>query len=260
MSTKPPRRTSTRSLHSISHQESPADSFDSLRQLLESLSTEQKNNQDLLTSLAFALRTFTNLNRFLELVPVIASRLVGIEGALLVPFQADGTLWREQLHAVPVDKSSELLRHLASYHPGKKIDFANDQNQLIAMDKLVQRHLVGTGLFATSLVARGRIRGRLYIFDLKGPLVWSDIHRRNLQLVADLTGVAIENDLIIQEARRHESVDRQLSIGAEIQAQLLPNSCPVIDGVELAARCRPAFQVGGDYQERIWVWLLHMFW
>ena len=69
--------------------------------------------------------------------------------------------------------------------------------------------------------------------------------------MADLAGVAIENDQMLQDARRHERVDRQLSIGAEIQAQLLPDRCPVIEGVDLAARCRPAFQVGGDYYDFI---------
>lgn len=46
-----------------------------------------------------------------------------------------------------------------------------------------------------------------------------------------------------------KKVDRQISIGAEIQSQLLPDQCPVIEGVELAACCRPAFQVGGDYYD-----------
>jgi sigma-B regulation protein RsbU (phosphoserine phosphatase) len=57
----------------------------SLRQLFDSLSNEQRRNQDLLVSLAFALRSFTNLHRFLELVPVVVSRLVGVDGALIVP-------------------------------------------------------------------------------------------------------------------------------------------------------------------------------
>ena len=64
----------------------------SLRQLLDSLSKEQRANQELLVSIGFALRSFTNLNRFLELVPVVAARLVGVDGALLIPFQADGRL------------------------------------------------------------------------------------------------------------------------------------------------------------------------
>ncbi len=223
----------------------------SLRQLFDSLSREQRRNQDLLVSLAFAQRSFTNLNRFLELVPVVAARLVGVEGALLVPFQPDGRLWREQLQAVPAANSQDLLQRLAAFEPSLDTGFGTDDDQLLAMDRLVQRLCPGSGLFATSVVARGRCRGRLYVFEPSGDFVWTDVHRRHVQLVADLVGVAIENDQMLREVRRHERVDRQLSIGAEIQAQLLPDHCPVIEGVELAARCRPAFQVGGDYYDFI---------
>ena len=82
--------------------------------------------------------------------------------------------------------------------------------------------------------------------------VWTDVHRRHVQLVADLAGVAIENDQMLQEARRHERVDRRLSIGAEIQAQLLPDHCPVIEG-SLSWRHAAVgfFQVGGDYYDFI---------
>ena len=229
----------------------PQQAMSSLRQLFDSLSREQRRNQDLLVSLAFAQRSFTNLHRFLELVPVVAARLVGVEGALLVPFQSDGRLWRDQLQAIPEEGSQELLRRLGAFEAGHSAGFGTDDDQLLVMDRLVQRLCPGAGMFATSVVARGRCRGRLYVYEPSGDLVWTDVHRRHVQLVADLAGVAIENDQMLQEARRHERVDRQLSIGAEIQAQLLPDHCPVIEGVELAARCRPAFQVGGDYYDFI---------
>ena len=202
-------------------------------------------------SLGFALRSFTNLNRFLELVPVVAARLVGVEGALLVPFQGDGRLWADQIQMLPGVRSASLLQTLSQHEPGRSAGFGSDDALVLALDRLVQGQLGSAGMFATSVVARGRQRGRLYVFEPKGSLVWSDVHRRQVQLVADLTGVAIENDQMLQEARRHERVDRQLSIGAEIQAQLLPDHCPVIEGVELAARCRPAFQVGGEYYDFI---------
>ena len=70
----------------------------SLRQLIDSLNREQRRNQELLASLGFALRSFTNLSRFLELVPLLTARLVEAEGAVLLTFQSDGGLWREQLH------------------------------------------------------------------------------------------------------------------------------------------------------------------
>jgi len=202
-------------------------------------------------SLGFALRSFTNLNRFLELVPVVAARLVGVEGALLVPFHADGRLWNEQLQILTTARSEPVLQALNKHEPGRSSGFGSDDALVLGMDRLVQRQLGSAGVFATSLVARGRQRGRLYVFNPSGSLIWTDVHRRHVQLVADLAGVAIENDLMLQEARLHERVDRQLSIGAEIQAQLLPDHCPVIEGVELAARCRPAFQVGGDYYDFI---------
>ena len=186
------------------------------------MSREQRSNQELLVSLGFALRSFSNLNRFLELVPVVAARLVGVQGSLLVPFQADGRLWRDQLQMLPGPRTESMLRALAAHEPGNIIGFGSDESLVRAMDRLVQRQLGSAGLFATSLIARGRPRGRLYVFNPSSPLAWSDVYRRHVQLVADLTGVAIENDLMLQEARRHERVDRQLSIGADIQAQLLP--------------------------------------
>ena len=223
----------------------------SLRQLLDSLSREQRRNQELLASLAFALRSFTNLNRFLELVPLVAARLMEAEGALLLPFQTNGRLWREQFQATPLERHRDLLRQLASLDDGSLLASSGEAGLVARLDQLVAQQWGEAPLVGTSVVARSRQRGRLYVFGPSGGSEWSDVHRRHGQLVADLTGVALENDQLLQERRRHERLDRQLSTGAEIQAQLLPDHCPVIDGVELAARCRPAYLVGGDYYDFI---------
>ena len=223
----------------------------SLRQLLDSLSREQRRNQELLASLAFALRSFTNVNRFLELVPLVAARLMEAEGALLLPFHGDGRLWREQFHGTPLERHRDLLRQLADLDDSSLLASGGEAGLVACLDQLVARHLGGAALLGTSVVARSRQSGRLYVFGPSGGAEWSDVHRRHGQLVADLTGVALENDLLVQERRRHERLDRQLSTGAEIQSQLLPDHCPVIEGVELAARCRPAYLVGGDYYDFI---------
>ncbi|MEX1323741.1 MAG: GAF domain-containing SpoIIE family protein phosphatase [Synechococcaceae cyanobacterium] len=224
----------------------------SLRQLLDSLNREQRRNQELLASLGFVLRSFTNLSRLLELVPLVAARLVEADGALLVAFREDGRLWREQVHAAPLERSAELVRRLAALPDSdlQPVDHDGAEAELekaARLDQRVGRLLGRAELFSTSLVARGRQRGRLYVFSRREGFSWSEVHRRHVQLVADLTAVALENEVLQQDMRRHERVDRQLSIGAEIQAQLVPDRCPVIEGVDLAARCRPAFEVGGDY-------------
>ena len=77
--------------------------YESFRDLLESLSNEKRLNQELISSIGFSLRSFTNLDRFLELIPVVASRLVGVSGSLLIPFHPDGRISRDQLQAAPRD-------------------------------------------------------------------------------------------------------------------------------------------------------------
>jgi len=223
----------------------------SLRQLIDSLNREQRRNQELLASLGFALRSFTNLSRFLELVPLLTARLVEAEGAILLTLRSDGSLWREQLHASASKRCAELLRMLAGLQDKDLDSEAGDELMASRLDQLVRRQLGDVQLFGTSVVAKNRQRGRLYVFSSDPQYSWSEVRRRHVQLVADQTAVAIENELLLEQMRQHQRLDQQLNIGGEIQAQLLPDRCPVIEGVELAARCRPAFQVGGDYYDFI---------
>ena len=224
---------------------------------LDNLSQEQRRHQDLLASLAYALRSFTNLGRFLELVPLVTSRLVGSQGALLVVFHEDGRLWRDHLQAFPADRWAGGLRQLAALPDSELGVWSGDPSGVADLDQRVGR-LLGDGqvlgdgeLLGTSVVARSSQRGRLYVFAPRGELPWNEVQSLHLQLVADLAGVALEGDTLRQALQRHERVDRQLSIGAEIQAELLPNRCPLIEGVTVAARCRSAFEVGGDYYDFI---------
>ena len=133
----------------------------SLSDLVHSLSKEQIVNQDLLLSLSFALRSFTNLQRFLELVPLLVTELVGVKGSLLIPFQDNGSLWREQLQMVPIDEDQELFRTLFLLEEGKKTGFGMQEKNIEMLDRLVQRYFESSNVIATSIVSRGRPRGRL---------------------------------------------------------------------------------------------------
>ena len=57
-----------------------------------------------------------------------------------------------------------------------------------------------------------------------------------------------EADLRESELRRYQ-LQLELIYAAEIQARLLPRSYPQIPGFEVAARCLPAKQVGGDFYD-----------
>ncbi|MGB3265438.1 MAG: guanylate cyclase, partial [Microcoleus sp.] len=69
-----------------------------LKELVGRLHRYQHNVQDMLGSLGFALRSFNNLNQFLELVPLVATRVTDADGGALVVFKPNGQVRFQQLH------------------------------------------------------------------------------------------------------------------------------------------------------------------
>jgi sigma-B regulation protein RsbU (phosphoserine phosphatase) len=49
--------------------------------------------------------------------------------------------------------------------------------------------------------------------------------------------------------RRKEALEREIEIARDVQHQLLPRQVPRLAGLELAAVCRPAVGVGGDFYD-----------
>ena len=56
---------------------------------------------------------------------------------------------------------------------------------------------------------------------------------------------------LIEEQRRRQRLENELSIAHEVQQQLFPHALPSLPGIELEAICRPARTVSGDYYDFI---------
>ena len=231
-----------------------------LKELVSRLHREQTKIQDLLSSLGFALRSFKNLNQFLELTPLIASRVTDADGGALVLYKPNGQVRLERLHCQDnhcQDVKSALesaARQLTATAPIASYSKASTHlsNRTASLDYYVTDSLgSAVQLFGTAIVTKSVERGRLYVFSRDPDYAWTETRQKLVRLVADQTAVAIENDELTVELRKKERLDRELEIGAEIQLQLLPRHCPTIDGLELAALCKTANRVGGDYYDFI---------
>lgn len=64
----------------------------------------------------------------------------------------------------------------------------------------------------------------------------------------EMTGSVSE---LIDEQKRRQRLENEVSIAREVQRQLFPKKLPSIPGLELAAICRPARAVSGDYYDII---------
>jgi sigma-B regulation protein RsbU (phosphoserine phosphatase) len=232
-----------------------------LKELVVRLNREQHKIQDLLSSLGFALRSFSNLNQFLELIPLMASRVTDADGGALILFRPNGQIKLERLHCQDTRWAQEIRRgletatrqlsaSLTGLPPGEAL--ARSSQVVSMLDHQVTRHLGSEmQVFGTGILVRNSERGRLYVFSRDPAYEWTETRQKLVRLVADQTAVAIENDELTVELKKKERLDRELEIGADIQYRLLPRQCPKIQGIELAAMCKTANRVGGDYYDFI---------
>ncbi len=56
-------------------------------------------------------------------------------------------------------------------------------------------------------------------------------------------------DSLVEEQRKRQRLENEISIAHEVQSQLFPRSIPALPGIQLAAFCKPARGVSGDYYD-----------
>lgn len=226
------------------------------------LEREHYRMQYLLAWLAFALRSFNNLNQILELTAFVASQLTNAEGGALVLFNPNGTIQLDQLHCSDLNhreqiraEMEQIAQNLSAQEPILKTE-GSLAVKIPALEHLLDerfRQSLGPDvrLFGTPLLIRSSVQGRLYVFSRQPGYHWDERRQQLLRLVADQAGVAIENDRLTAALRRKMALEKEMEIGSYIQTQLLPQECPQVKGIRLAARCRVASKVGGDYYDFI---------
>ena len=233
-------------------------SIGALQELVADLNRQQKKTHELLSNLGFALRSFKNLNQFLELIPLMVTRVTDGEGGAIILFKKTGQLQIQQLHCQGEGNCNDLrqriemaiFKTITDLSEGKEVSFSADfweklEHKIeLDLDYEIQ-------MFRTPILLESGERGRLYVFARNANYEWTLDRQKLLQLVADQTAVAIHNDELTVELRKKERLDRELEIGAEIQERLLPKKFPDIPGLELAACYLNADRVGGDYYDFI---------
>ena len=232
-----------------------------LKELVASLQREQTKVQNLLSSLSFALRSFNNLNQFLELTPLILARVTDAEGAALILYNQNklsleqiychNNKWRERI----IKSFQSLVKDINNY-PALKKHNANNSSvtkslPIFVQDQIEERFSSWLRVFGTPIMIKNIEQGRLYVFSRDRDYIWNSTRHKLAQLVADQTSVAIANHQLTVELRAKERQDRELEIASEIQLQLLPRQFPRIQGLDVAAKCQTANRVGGDYYDFI---------
>ncbi len=141
-----------------------------MAELVASLYREQNKVQNLLSSLGFALRSFNNLNQFLDLTPLMAARVADAEGGALILSKNNGQVALDQLHCQDNQINGELRRQLEAIirqlNQEPALENKNHRSLLDSLDHKIRQTLgQGTQVYSTPVLVKNSERGRLYVFS-----------------------------------------------------------------------------------------------
>ena len=198
-----------------------------LKELVARLYREQNKIQNLLSSLGFALRSFNNLNQFLELTPLMAARVTDADGGMLI--LVNGEVRLQQIHCQDSKICGKIRMIIEQVITEVNLEVsatANLSDKLATVDEKIKQSLEHQlQLFGTLVLVKNAEKGLLYVFSSNKSFSWTPTRKKLVQLVADQTAVAIANHDLTVELRAKERLDRELEIASEIQSRLLPRQC-----------------------------------
>ena len=200
------------------------------------------------SSLAYYLKSFSNIDKFLDYVCLIFKHIFNEQIILIIPLNDEGEIWFENIKISANDKyfetQEEINSFLDQFHFSKNFKI----KEILTFENALINNFKEYKIETEKLLSRGKCRGFIYIFseDISRKSITED---SNFNFIENCLAVGLENHYLIKTKKKHENVDREISTGAEIQSQLLPDYCPIIHGIDMAAHCRPALQLGGDYYD-----------
>ena len=147
---------------------------------------------------------------------------------------------------VPI-KRSEIDQTAMEGEPVYIRDIAKDPRILYPAEML--REGLRSNL-VVGLRVRGKPIGALRIYSEEKRI----FHKSEIalaQAIANLSAVAIESAQLYEEALEKDRLEYELGLAAQIQAHLLPEEFPEIEGFDICALNEPCRQVGGDFYDFI---------
>jgi serine phosphatase RsbU (regulator of sigma subunit) len=97
------------------------------------------------------------------------------------------------------------------------------------------------------LYSRGKQLGVIMLSSRSSQLSFDDSELDLLDSLLHQVAMALETSLLLEEHTRQAELQRELEIAASVQATLLPDELQFGPGWTVAALCKPARHVGGDF-------------
>lgn len=193
----------------------------------------------------------SDLDALLELNASMARDLVGADRCsiwLIDP--KTGQLWTKVAHGIDEIRIPSGHGLVGACIAGGEPILVNDASR---DERFLSRVDSGSGYVTQSALtiplrgSEGKTIGALQVLNKPGGFSPEDVDL--LGLSGAYTAAVLEQQRLRKAAEMAQLMLRELEIAREVQQRLLPQSPPVITGLECAGYCRAAKFVGGDYYD-----------
>lgn len=132
-----------------------------------------------------------------------------------------------------------------------QLDDKQDLQSWISLDPSQEVNLgyQGAFLFAVPIAVKGALFGVMLVEEAAGGLRFRARRLEIITGIAQQAALAIQNDMLQKEMVVRERLETEVQLARQIQQTFLPESLPQLADWELAARWKPARQVGGDFYD-----------
>lgn len=146
---------------------------------------------------------------------------------------------------LPLSRDREFDRRALSGEVVVSEELASDPRVLLPEQCVGER--LGSFMSA-GMVFEDRPIGLIRVYD-REPRRFSNAERRLLRSIAHSAAASVEQARLILMRARERKSQRALRIAAAVQQRMLPAEAPSIHPIDLAARYRPSFEIGGDFYD-----------
>jgi serine phosphatase RsbU (regulator of sigma subunit) len=196
------------------------------------------------TSLEEAVSTIVRITPILAGVEACVLYLCNQESGTFIPYQQYGlepealaSFWQS-----PIRPNEAIVQRLSAGQPFVNVQELGEGPNSAALPSQ-------GSLLALPLQSRGDLLGIMSVDHTGSARRFEERWLRILTGIAGQAALAVENDLLLQEAAEQERMKKELEVAQRIQTSFLPECCPTIPGWELATIWRPAREVGGDFYD-----------
>jgi len=163
---------------------------------------------------------------------------------------SSGELWTKIAHGLPEIRIAEWHGLVGACIAANEAIVVNDTSKDSRFNEGVDRssgYVTQSVLILPLRSHEGDVIGALQVLNKPGGFQDSDV--KLLAFAASFSASALVAQKLRQEAEAARLLFHELEIARDVQQRLFPPHPPLIRGLDIAAYCRPANLVGGDYYD-----------